>query len=121
MRTVIRYSEAFKLQVIRELESGKFSSPGEAGKAYGVKGIHTVGKWARKYGKNHLISKVIRVMNADEQEEVKVLRKRMRDLERALATAHLDLKLNDAYLQIACRSAGIDDVDGFKKKHAGKQ
>jgi hypothetical protein len=45
----------------------------------------------------------------------------MRDLERALATAHLDLKLNDAYLQIACRSAGIDDVDGFKKKHAGKQ
>jgi hypothetical protein len=41
-------------------------------------------------------------------------------LEKALADAHLDSKLDAAYLRIACRAAGIEDVDGFKKKHAGK-
>lgn len=120
MRTVIRYSEAFKLQVIRELEAGRFQSAGEAGTAYGIKGTATVSKWVRQYGKNHLLGKVVRVMKADEQAEVKALRQRVRDLERALATAHLDLKLDDAFLEIACRSAGIENVDDFKKKHAGK-
>jgi hypothetical protein len=32
----------------------------------------------------------------------------------------LDLKLDKAYLKIACRRAGIEDVEDFKKKHAGK-
>jgi hypothetical protein len=42
-------------------------------------------------------------------------------LEKALADAHLDLRLSDAYLQVACQSAGIEDVDGFKKKHGGQR
>jgi transposase len=118
--TVVRYSEAFKLQVVRELEEGRFASPCEAGRAYGVKGQGTVAYWVRRYGKNHLLGKVVRVMKADEQAEVKALRQRVRELERALADAHIDLRLDDAYLQIACRAAGIEDVEGFKKKHAGK-
>jgi hypothetical protein len=44
----------------------------------------------------------------------------MRELEKALADAHIDAKLDAAYLKIACRAAGIEDVEGFKKKHAGK-
>lgn len=120
MRSVIRYSEAFKLQVIRELESGRFTSMCEASRAYGIKGAMTVGKWARRYGKSHLLGKVIMVMKADEQAEVQALRKQVRELKAALADAHLDLKLDAAYLKIACRTAGIEDVEEFKKKHAGK-
>jgi len=120
MKSVMRYSEAFKLQVVRELEKGRFASAFEAGRAYGVKGQGTVGYWVRRYGKDHLLGKVVRVMKADEQAEVQALRKRVRELERALADAHIDLRLDDAYLQIACRAAGIEDVEGFKKKHAGK-
>lgn len=117
-KSVVRYSEAFKLQVIRELESGRFRSPCEAGRAYGV-GYGTVVYWVRRYGKDQLLRKVVRVMKADEQTEVKALRQRVRDLERALADAHLDLKLEAAYLQLACKVAGVEDVPDFKKKHAG--
>lgn len=119
MRAVIRYSEAFKLQVIRELEGGKYDSPHEASRAYGVS-AGMVAYWIRRYGKNHLLGKVVRVMKADEQAEVQALRKRMRELEKALADAHIDSKLDAAYLRIACRAAGIEDVEAFKKKHAGK-
>lgn len=121
MQSVIKYSEAFKLQVIRELESGRFTSVSEASRAYGIKGAMTVAKWARRYGKDHLLGKVIVVMKADEQTEVKELRKRVRTLEKALADAHIDARLDAAYLKIACRRAGVEDVEEFKKKHAGKQ
>lgn len=120
MKTVVRYSEAFKLQVVRELESGRFESAFEAGRVYGVKGSGTVRYWLRRYGKNHLLGKVVRVMKADEQAEVQALRKQVRELKGALADAHLDLKLDAAYLKIACRAAGIEDVEAFKKKHVGK-
>ena len=120
-KPVIRYSEAFKLQVVRELEAGRYSSAWEARRAYGVKGQGTVARWVRRLGKNHLLGKVVRVMKADEQAEVKALRQRVRELERALADAHLDLKLEAAYTQLACKAAGIADVTDFKKKHAGER
>lgn len=118
-REVMRYSEAFKMQVVRELEQGKFGSPWEAGRAYGVKGTKTVAYWVRQFGKDHLLGKLVRVMKADEETEVKALRKRVRDLERALADAHMDLKLEAAYVELACEVAGVEDVAEFKKKHAG--
>jgi transposase-like protein len=77
-KEVIRYSEAFKIQVVRELEQGRFKSPWEAGCAYGVKGTKTVALWVRQLGKDHILRKVVRVMKADEQTEVKALRKRVR-------------------------------------------
>ena len=120
MMSVIRYSEAFKLQVIRELEAGRFTSIREASRAYGIKGAETVVKWVRRYGKNHLLGKVIVVMKANEQTEVQALRKQVRELKAALVDAHLDLRLDAAYLKIACRRAGEEDVEAFKKKHAGK-
>jgi hypothetical protein len=58
-------------------------------------------------------------VKADEQAEVKALRKRVRELERALADAHIDLKLEAAYVELACEVAGVKDVAEFKKKHAG--
>jgi transposase-like protein len=119
MGPVVRYSEAFKLQVVRELEGGRFGNPGEAGRAYGVRGPGTVASWVRRYGKDELLRKVVRVMKADEQAEVKGLRQRVRELERALADAHLKGRFDEAYLRLACRAAGIEDVDGFKKKHGG--
>jgi len=85
-----------------------------------VRGAQTVSAWVRRFGKDHLLGKVVRVMKANEQAEVQALRKQVRELKAALADAHLDLKLEAAYLKNACRAAGIEDVDAFKKKHAGK-
>ena len=120
-KEVMRYSEAFKMKVVRELEQGRFKSSWEAGCAYGVKSSHTVARWARQFGKDHLLGKVVRVMKADEETEIKALRKRVRELEHALADAHLDLKLEAAYVELACEAAGVEDVAEFKKKHAGAQ
>lgn len=120
MGTAVRYSEAFKLQVLRELEEGRFSSRGAATRTYGIRGSGTIGYWAQKYGKLHLLGKVIRVETPEEIDEARELRKRVRELEKALADAHLKGLFDEAYLKIACRAAGIKDVDEFKKKHAGK-
>ena len=60
-RRVIRYSEAFKRQVVRELDEGRFGSPCEAASVYGIRGNSTVRNWVEQYGKSHLLSKVVRV------------------------------------------------------------
>lgn len=120
MQAAIRYSEAFKLQVLRELEEGRFETKETAKRAYGIRGQGTIERWAAKYEKSHVLGKVIRVETPKEVNESKELRKRVRDLEKALSDAHLKGRFDEAYLRIACRTAGIEDVDGFKKKHAGK-
>ena len=120
-KEVMRYSEAFKLQVVRELEQGRFKTATEAGRAYGVKWPYTVASWVKKLGKNHLLGKLVRVMKADEETEAKALRKRVRELEKALADAHIDLKLEEAYVKLACKAAGVENVAEFKKKHVGRQ
>jgi transposase-like protein len=113
------YSEAFKLHVLRELEEGKFATKDAARRAYGIRGCGTLLSWIDKYGKTHLRERVVRVERPKEVSEVKRLRKRVRDLEKALANANIDATLSEAYLEIACELAGIEDVEGFKKKHAG--
>ena len=60
-RKQYRYSEAFKIEVIKELESGKFSSISEASRHYEIPGGNTLKDWLKKYGRNHLLPKVIRV------------------------------------------------------------
>jgi transposase len=121
MQKTVRYSEAFKMQVLRELEEGRFATP--VGSRPGVWdpfpwGTIT-GVGHRSMGKEHLMGKVIRVETAKEINEVKELRKRVRELEKALADAHLEHRFDEEYLKIACRTAGIADVEDFKKKNAG--
>ena len=113
MGPVMRYSEAFKLKVVRDLEEGRYASPSEAGLAHGVKGRGTVAYWVRRYGKNHLLRKVVRVMKPEEQTEVRELRKRVRDLARARVDAHLYARLGEADRKSACEAAGVDDVEEF--------
>ena len=43
MRSTVRYSEALKLHVLRELEEGKFSTSAAAARAYGIRGQGTIG------------------------------------------------------------------------------
>lgn len=117
---IVRYSESFKLQVVRELEEGRHCSCYAAQEAYGIRGNGTVTNWAREYGREHLIGRVIRVETVAERDELRRLKERVRDLERALGDATVDLRLEREYVKLACREAGIEDVDAFKKKAHGK-
>ena len=117
-RKVIRYSEAFKQQVVSEIEGGRFGSPFEASRAYGITGSHTVQRWVKEYGKSHLLSKVVRVERQGEPGEIKLLKERVHQLESALADSHMDWALAKSYFEILCERTDTD-VEAFKKKHGG--
>ena len=110
----VRYSEAFKMQVVRELEENDLAFT-ELKRKYGIRGADTVQVWTRKYG-NGSRGKVIRVETPQEIDELKRLKDRVKLLEKALADAHVDLAIERATTQIACQRAGIKDVEEFKKK-----
>ena len=114
----IRYSEAFKREVVRELEESGVPFA-EIRRKYGVRGAGTVEGWARKYG-NGTRGRRIRVEKPEEIDELARLRKRVRQLETAVADQTVELAIERAYLRIACRQAGIEDVEAFKKKSDGK-
>ena len=116
-RTVMRYSEAFKRQVVDEIERGKYASIYGAEKAYRIKGSRTVAGWIRKYGREDLLPKIMRVESVKERNELKESKKRIKDLETALADAHIDCCLGNAFLDIACERMGIS-LNDFKKKNA---
>ena len=115
--TSIRYSEAFKRRVVDELERGKHPSITSASRTYGIRGAMTVCKWIRKYGSEELLPKRVRIETLKEQDELKVARKRIRELEAAVADAHIDHCLEKAYFHVACDRMGVDP-DAFKKKNA---
>jgi transposase-like protein len=116
-RRVIRYSEAFKRQVVGELERGKHATVSAAGRAYGIKGSETVPAWVRKYGGEDLLPKRVRIETLKERDELAEARKRIRELEAAVADAHIDHCLEKAYFHVACERMGVDAED-FKKKNA---
>lgn len=116
---MVRYSEAFKRQVVEDVERGRFSSASEAASAYGVKGHSTVPRWLRERGRGRLVRRVIRVEKPGEPGELKRLKERVRQLEAALADVHMDRALDQSFFEILCRDQGIDP-EAFKKKHAGK-
>lgn len=106
------------MEVVREVEAeGK--SFEEVRRKYGIGGMDTVARWVRHYG-NGTRGKIIRVEKPEEINELKQLRERTRRLEKALADANLDLALERQYTRLACERAGIEDVEEFKKKAAGK-
>jgi len=115
----LRYSEAFKQEVVSELERGRFGSPHEASQAYGIRGHATVRRWVEEYGKSHLLSKVVRVEKQGEPGEIKRLKERVRQLESALADAYIDGALAESYFEILCERTRTDG-EAFKKNTLGR-
>ena len=113
----IRYSEAFKMSLVREVEEGDLPFE-EVRRKYGISGSATVARWVRQYG-NGSRGKKIRVEKPEEIDELKRLRQRVRLLERTLADSNIELALERQYTRLACERAGIKDVAGFKKKAGG--
>lgn len=116
-KTYIRYGEAFKRQVVHEIETGKFEGATAAAKAYSIKGAATIARWIKAYGRPETMPRRITITTAEEQDEAKQLRKRVAQLEKALADAHMAGLLGECYLDIACRELG-EPVEDFKKKSA---
>ena len=120
LNPVVRYSEAFKLQVVAELESGVLDSVAAARERYDIRGGGTVEGWLKKYGRDHLRRRIVRVESPKDRDQIKALKKRIRELEKALADTQVKSVLSEAYYQIVCEEHGVEDPEAFKKKLAAK-
>lgn len=117
IKPAIRYSQAFKLEVVRELERDLVPID-QVRRKYGI-GVGTIQGWIGQYG-NGSRGRIIRVETPKEINELKRLKERVKRLESVLADTNLDLALERQYTRLACERAGIQDVAEFKKKAAGR-
>jgi transposase-like protein len=114
---VIRYSHGFKMQAIRDVESGADCALGVT-RRYNIKGSNTVMRWVRQFGSGKY-GKVIRVEKANEVNAAARLRSQLRQAKEALADTYMELALEKAFLAVACEQMA-QTVEGFKKKHGGR-
>jgi len=113
---VRRYSEAFKRQVVGELERGRFGSVLEAAEAYGIRESRTLRQWVRQQGKECLLKRVVHIEAEGEPGELKRMKARLREVERCLTDAVLDRSLAQSWFELLCEQQGVDP-EAFKKKH----
>ena len=109
---VIRYSKAFKLHCVQEVEAGT-ACASEVQRKYKVKGPATIMRWVRQLGSGKY-GKVIRVEKAGEVNVTSQLRSELRRVKEVLADTYLELALEQAFLVVACERLD-QTVAGFKK------
>jgi len=117
-----RYSLSFKQKVICEIESGKYSLR-QASKIYNVSDV-SLYKWLKRFGKNHLIGKIVRVEMKGEADRIKQLQAEKKELESALAQAHLKIITLESTMEVAEEKYKIDfkkNVGTKGSKKAGKK
>lgn len=97
----VRYSISFQRKVVKEIEEeGLFIE--EVKRRYGIKGSGTVQKWVRKFGKNDLLNKVVRIETMEEKDRIKQLEQEIKKLKLALA---------DSMLEKRCLEVLIDEAN----------
>ena len=116
MRTIVRYSTAFQQKVVSEIERGEINIC-KAQRLYDIKGGSTIQGWIRRLGKNHLLAKIIRVEMKDENDKIKGLEQKVKNLESALANEHLKSITLEALVEVAEKHYKAD----FKKNFGIKQ
>jgi transposase-like protein len=104
---IIRYSEAFKLKVVEEIEKGHLTIT-EAMRLYDIKGGATIYNWVRKYGKNHLLKKIVRVEMKDEKNKIAELKRQIHDLESAVASLTLHNICLQSYIEVVEEGEQLD-------------
>lgn len=91
-KTIKRYSEAFKRQVVSEYENGARIS--DLQKKYGISGKMTITRWIEKYAPKGLRHEIVTIQTAEEANRVKELEAQVQELEQALGKVSLEkLKL----------------------------
>jgi transposase len=116
----IRYSFAFQQKVVSEIESGKYTSY-QAAKIYDIGSLVTIYNWIEKLGKAKLLNKVVRVEVSDELDRLKELEKKNKELESALAQAHIKMIYQDKLISIVEERTGVNWRKKYEKKGQDKR
>lgn len=113
-RTIKRYSESFKLQVLSDLETGKFTKR-EIFRVYGI-GPGSLESWIKKYGKFDLFNKRIKIETMEDIDKIKKLEAEIKQLKELLVQKDIKGYLDESYLEYAAKQLGYKSVDELKKK-----
>jgi transposase-like protein len=113
-RVTRRYSEGFKLKILSELSTGKYSKR-ELSRIYGLQSS-TINEWIKKYDRKDLMNTRIMIENEDEISRVKALQKEIEQLKKLLLKKDLDQLVSESYLEVASEMLGYKNVAELKKK-----
>ena len=108
-----RYSEAFKLKILAELSTGKYSKR-ELGNIYGID-RNTINVWIKKYDRKDLMNTRIMVENLDEISRIKALQNEIEQLKKLLIKKDIDHLVLESYLKVAAQNLGYKSVEELKK------
>jgi len=91
-KTIRRYSEGFKRQVVSEYEDG--TSIVTLQRKYGINGNMTIQRWIKQHGREGLRHQLMHIQTLEEVERVKSLEQQVQELQQALGRVMLEkLKL----------------------------
>ena len=94
-----QFGESLKRRIVEQIEAGSISIA-DASREYGTSKA-SVGLWLKEYGKFRPSRRIVEVVMKDEQEKIA-------ELEKALADAHLKLRLYDEIITIANKKYKTD-------------
>ena len=108
-----RYSESFKLKILSELSTGKYSKR-QLGLIYGIQSS-TINEWIKKYDRKDLMNTRIMVETKDKITRLHALQKEIEQLKKLLIKKDLEKMVQDSYLEVAAENLGYKDVEELKK------
>ncbi len=108
-----RYSESFKLKLLSELSTGKYSKR-QLARIYGIN-PSTVNEWIKKYDRKDLMNTRIMIETKDEISRLKALQKEVEQLKDLLIKKDLEHLVQDSYLEVAAENLGYKDIEELKK------
>jgi transposase-like protein len=113
-KVIKRYSEPFKLKILAELSTGKYTKS-ELVKLYSI-ATTTINEWIRKYERKDLMNTKVKVETKDEITRIKALQKENEQLKKLLLKRDLDQMVEESYLEVAAQKLGYKSVLELKKK-----
>jgi transposase len=117
IRRIIRYSEAFKHQVVKEIESGDRTIQ-EAKRAYGISGGQTIQYWIKRMGRFGSLPRIVRVEKPNERDRIKELERQIKTLKEALADTQVERIIAESRFEVVCEQQGWDPEQVKKKLQA---
>lgn len=109
-----RYSQAFKQQVVREYEAG--TSIYRLQQKYGIGGHKTVKQWVRQYSYSGIRTEKVVIQTVEDQHEFQEMKRRIAELEKALADATIENRMLKATVEVASKRLNLDIKKNFGKR-----
>lgn len=111
------FSEDFKLRIIREYESGQHSIS-QIGKNYDIT-VQNIYRWIYKYSKYNKQSIQIVEFKDSEMNRIKLMEKRIAELERALGQKQMNIDYLEKMIDLAKDEYEIDIKKNSNTPHSG--